>query len=84
MNGEVCCILGVCCPPEARATALSTELQHAGVLDQVSADKAAAFVLAHFDLVPAGMMLPLVTGTRLPRTPPHPTDAPAIQPAGIR
>jgi hypothetical protein len=61
MNGEVCCILGVCCPPEARAAALSTELQHDGICtDKEHADKIADYLMKHFDLVPSGMMHPLI------------------------
>ena len=60
MNGEVCCILGVCCPPENRAAALSKELASdpASPLsgDTERADRVAVFLLKHFDFAPAGTL----------------------------
>lgn len=59
MNGHVCCILGVCCPPgsEAQITALEAEL----IADQVcaanpEAKRVAAWILKHFDLAPQGSL----------------------------
>ena len=59
MNGEVCCILGVCCPPgsEAQTTALASELVKDGVCSEnPEAHKVAQWVLRHFDLAPAGTL----------------------------
>ncbi len=59
MNGEVCCILGVCCPPasaeqrDALATSLKTSHPH--LADAHCAD-VAGWVLEHFDLAPAGSL----------------------------
>ena len=70
MNGEVCCILQVCCPPEERAAALAKEMKKDGIgnkdemLTEVEADKArqefANYVFKNFDLAPAGTLAPLV------------------------
>lgn len=55
MNGHVCCILGVCCPPgsAAQKKALIDEMKQASVTD---AESAADFVLFNFDLAPAGSL----------------------------
>lgn len=75
MNGEVCCILQVCCPPEERAAALAREMKKDHVLEALSADVAAGiseeslasirkevaeYLFKHFDLVPAGTVRGLV------------------------
>ncbi len=65
MNGEVCCILGICCPPENRAVALSKELS----TDPSSplynnpelADRVAVHLFKFFDFAPAGTLTPLVS-----------------------
>lgn len=62
MNGEVCCILGVCCPPgsEAQANALASELVKDGICSEnPEANKVARWVLKHFDLAPAGTLTDL-------------------------
>jgi len=59
MNGEVCCILGVCCPPgsEAQAASLAKEMVKDGVCSEnPEAQRVAAWVLKHFDLAPAGTL----------------------------
>lgn len=64
MNGEVCCILGVCCPPNssAQSGALATELVKDGVCtERAEAEHIAAWMFTHFDLAPAGTLSPLVT-----------------------
>lgn len=64
MNGEVCCILGVCCPPgsAAQASALAKELVKDGVCAEVNeAHRVAVWVLKHFDLAPAGTLTPFKT-----------------------
>lgn len=70
MNGEVCCILGICCPPEQRAEALAVEMVKDGVFTAIDgqsrrteaaqAAKAAEYIFKHFDLVPAGTGVPLM------------------------
>lgn len=61
MNGEVCCVLGVCCPAgsEAQAQALATELAKDGVCEEREALKIAKWTLKHFDLAPAGSLTEL-------------------------
>ena len=55
MNGEVCCILGVCCPPgsDAQTVALRDAMERDGVTDAASA---AVWVLKTFDLAPHGSL----------------------------
>lgn len=73
MNGEICCILQVCCPPEARAEALAKEMKKdlVGIRslhvrrmskehEQVLED-VSEYIFKHFDLAPAGTLGPLVT-----------------------
>jgi hypothetical protein len=62
MNGEVCCILGVCCPPgsAAQEEALSKELVKDGVCEAEYAPKVASWILKHFDLAEAGTLRPFV------------------------
>jgi len=73
MNGEVCCILGICCPPEQRAAALARELKkyirHARLLHGRTAaetqaidevvDAVSVHLLDEFDFAPAGTLQPL-------------------------
>lgn len=73
MNGEICCILQVCCPPEERAAALAREMKKdlvgirtLGVRGMSEShqrvlDEVAEYIFQHFDLVPAGTAGPLVT-----------------------
>lgn len=59
MNGEVCCILGVCCPPgsQAQAEALAGVFLNEGVCkERAEAIAVAKSVLSHFDLAPAGSL----------------------------
>lgn len=57
-NGEVCCILGVCCPPvEARAK-LAAEFVKLGA-PQEYAVACADYVKTTFDLAPFGTLTPL-------------------------
>lgn len=58
MNGEVCCILGVCCPPESqeRVEALARELVKDAVCsDTLEAYKYATWILKHFALAPKSL-----------------------------
>lgn len=59
-NGEVCCILGVCCPPaEARAKMVS-EFQKVSGYDADGCEKIAAFLEERFDFAPKGTIAPLI------------------------
>ena len=49
-NGEVCCILGVCCPPAAAREKLSVEIEKAGGCDADTSRKCADWLLDTFDL----------------------------------
>lgn len=61
MNGEVCCILGVCCPPRSaeQRAALAHELERA--FPTIDAPAVAAWLLTHFDLAPAETLTGLMT-----------------------
>jgi hypothetical protein len=54
MNGEACCILGVCCPPgsAAQRKALAKELASGANIDADAAARVADLILDHFDLAP--------------------------------
>ncbi len=59
MNGEVCCILGVCCPTtDEQATALATEMSTDLHMPNEHAAPIAKWLLTHFDLAPAGTLAP--------------------------
>ena len=70
MNGEVCCILGVCCPPpspealaeggDKRAKALAKEMVKDGIVGEEKAQKVADWIFKHFDLAEAGTLQPFV------------------------
>lgn len=63
MNGEVCCILGVCCPPGStqQANALVGEMMKAKVCSDVAeASAIAAWLYANFDLGPKGTVQPIL------------------------
>ncbi len=57
-NGEVCCILGICCTPAEAHAKLSSEFVKLGA-PQEYADKCAAYVKDTFDLAPKGLIAPL-------------------------
>lgn len=61
MNGEVCCILGVCCPPgsSAQIDALAKEMSAEIGAPAEKCLPYAAFMLRHFDLAPAGSLAQL-------------------------
>ena len=54
MNGKVCCILGVCCPPgsQEQQDALAAELVKDTGCTENAAKKTAEWILKHFDLAP--------------------------------
>ena len=59
MNGEVNCILSVCCPEgsEAQLNALTSELTKAGVgKERAEARRYATWILANFDLAEKGTL----------------------------
>ena len=65
-NGEVCCILQVCCPPEAlgaRRKALRTWLVQSAGCHADCAEAVAKELLDAFDFAPAGTIGPLVRAT---------------------
>lgn len=57
MNGEVCCILGICCPPEsqARVEALAREIEKDHKCTPDVAYRMAAWTLKHFALAPKSL-----------------------------
>lgn len=72
-NGHVCCLLGVCCPPDEdgrRAAALFEEMKEAhhsenGLMEPAGHDGlhwAASWIIANFDLVPKGVGRAIVEG----------------------
>jgi hypothetical protein len=55
-NGQVCCILGVCCrTTEKKAKALAELLEIDGCASDVAAT-VSAYITANFDLVPKGSL----------------------------
>jgi hypothetical protein len=63
MNGQVCCILGVCCPPNsaAQVSALAKELSADCAVAPGDAERYAKWLLTHFDLAPKGTLGGLVS-----------------------
>lgn len=59
-NGEVCCILGVCCPPDAQQAALSSALVKDQVCTPEYAEAVSAWLIARFDFAPRGTVQPLI------------------------
>ncbi len=51
-NGEVCCILGICCPPAEARVKLVSELQKASGYDQDGCQKIADFLEERFVFAP--------------------------------
>jgi hypothetical protein len=65
---ELNCLLAVCCEPAQQEATLAKELVKAGACDKEYAPKAAAWLLAQFDLAPKGTLRPFVEViTRLAR-----------------
>ena len=61
-NGEVCCILGVCCPPSSavrRASFVSHVVAEVG-MDPAHAEKMVDWLDVRFDFAPKGTMQPLI------------------------
>ena len=57
-NGEVCCILGVCCPPDSpeQLNALAKEIGKVTNWPEIDAVNVAKFMLDTFDLAPKGSL----------------------------
>lgn len=57
-NGAVCCILGVCCPPESpsQRVALAQELEHDTGVPMEYCETVAAQILKDYDLAPKGTL----------------------------
>jgi hypothetical protein len=53
MNGEICCIIGACCPLEKQIEALAAWYVEQGIPPTI-AKQVAANLLTHVDLVPKG------------------------------
>lgn len=50
-----CCLLGVCCPPEQRASELAQFLKEADAeATEKTSEKMANYLLEHYDLAPKG------------------------------
>jgi hypothetical protein len=60
-NGDVCCILGICCPPDSasQVSAFANELQHDTGAPAEYCAQIAAQVLKDYDLAPKGLLQPL-------------------------
>lgn len=59
-NGEVCCILGICCPPEQRQQKLTSFIVDSLGCDEKVADTLSTLIDVNFDLAPKGTLQPLV------------------------
>ena len=55
-NGEFCCAIGLCCPPESieRRSALVHELAGGTGCDAAEMEKVADWLIAHVDILPKG------------------------------
>lgn len=60
MNGEVCCILQVCCPPERAKKALADEIAKTTGDGVLTPELVADFIIDTFDLAPKGLLQPLL------------------------
>ena len=56
---QACCVLCICCGDDKAMMALTKALETAG-LNTTEAANAAAYVLAHWDLGPKGLVQPLL------------------------
>jgi len=57
-NGEFCCAIGLCCPPESatRRSALIRELAHGTGEAEAVAEKFADWLIDNVDMLPKGIM----------------------------
>lgn len=51
-NGEVCCILGICCPPAQARSKMVSEFQKVSGYDADGCEKIADFLLDRFTFAP--------------------------------
>lgn len=54
-NGEVCCILGICCPPAAARTKMISEFQKVSGYDADGCAKIADFLIERFAFAPKSL-----------------------------
>jgi hypothetical protein len=59
-NGEVCCILGVCCPPEERRERAVTQIANETGTTATDAGVVFDWFDSRFDFAPKGMLQPLI------------------------
>lgn len=59
-NGEVCCLLGVCCPPSARKPKASATMARDLGLTVDQASQAFDWFDSRFDFAPKGTLQPLI------------------------
>lgn len=73
MNGEVCCILGICCPPEsaARVEALAKEIAKDLKCSPSEARDHARWTLKHFALAPKSLEPFIVDVVKVAQAPKH-------------
>ena len=55
-NGEVCCILGVCCPPTEQRAAIVKALVRDTAMNEETAEDAAEWIMRTVDLAPKGSL----------------------------
>jgi hypothetical protein len=60
MEQQECCILGICCDDTTRIQALADKMQASTHLNAHQALEAATFIRQTYDLVPKGMIQPLI------------------------
>ena len=60
MEAQECCILQICCAPDLATMALSDKIQAETKLNAHQALEVATFIRATYDLVPKGMIQPLI------------------------
>lgn len=54
-NGEVCCILGICCPPAQAKAKMVSEFQKVSGYDADGCEKIADFLVERFAFAPKAM-----------------------------
>ena len=59
MDPITCCLLGICCPPEAQEQALTDFFAEQTHMGADHAREAARAIMARFDLAPAGTLTEL-------------------------
>ena len=59
-EAEECCVLQICCEPTLAMRTLADQIQMATHLNVHQALEAATFIRATYDLVPKGMIQPLI------------------------